>query len=316
MEQRRCRVASGRARRPGLAGVVLLAACGCWLPLAAGAQVPAYQEAPPATVNYQGTLRMPDGTPMTGPVDLTIVLYTNAEGGPSVWTESFSQTSLYGGVFNVVLGATPGFAPIIAANKSLWVGVSVNGGQEQGPRQRLSAIPFAFSARATVDALHGLPPGTVLPFGGALEHVPYGWLPCAGQTVSTEAHPEYTALWEAIGVTWGGSGSTAFKLPNLGGRTPIGAGDAPDLSARAAGSLVGEESTKLETIHLPPHTHSYTDQHSSGPVVHLGGWSWEVAEWQPYDHSYTTGSAGGSSGQTVPHNTMQPSAVVNFIIKY
>lgn len=306
----------GHRQRDGLVRALLLAGCWCLLPWSAAAQVPAHQEMPPETINYQGTLRMPDGTAMPGPVNLVIVLYTQAEGGPSVWSQTYAQTPLFEGVFDVVLGNTPGFSQIIAEHDSLWVGVSVNGGQEHSPRQRLSAVPFAFSAAVSVDTLHGLPAGTVLPFGGPLEQIPYGWLPCAGQAVSADAHPEYAALWAAIGTTWGGTGAADFRLPNFGGRTLIGAGAGPDLSARTVGNLLGEESTTLDKTHMPPHLHSYTDKHSAGAVVHLGGWSWEVAEWQPTEHPYQTGSTGGSNNQTVPHNTMQPSAVVHFIIKY
>jgi microcystin-dependent protein len=51
---------------------------------------------------------------------------------------------------------------------------------------------------------------------------PQGWLICDGSAVSRET---YANLYTAIGVTYGnGDGTTTFNLPDLRGRTPIGAG--------------------------------------------------------------------------------------------
>ena len=50
---------------------------------------------------------------------------------------------------------------------------------------------------------------------------PNGWLECDGSAVSRTAYP---MLFSAIGTLWGaGDGSTTFNLPNLQGRTPVGA---------------------------------------------------------------------------------------------
>jgi microcystin-dependent protein len=317
MEQGPIIVPGGRGRWGRLKAAFLVAAVCAWAAGVAWAEIPTYQESLPDTLNYQGTLHQADGTPMAGPVTVEIAVYDQAAGGTPLWTETHQQVPLFEGVFNVVLGETsPGLAKIIGEHADLWIGVRVSGGEEYSPRQRITAVPFAFSAQAAVDALHGLPPGTVLPFGGPLERIPYGWLPCDGQPLSTETHPEYGALWAAIGTAWGGTGPGNFKTPNFGGRTLIGAGAGPNLSDHAVGDLLGEENTKLEERHLPPHTHTYTDTYSAGPVTYLGGWSWNVARLDWVSHSRTTDYEGGSGGQTVAHNTMQPSAAVNFIIKY
>lgn len=51
--------------------------------------------------------------------------------------------------------------------------------------------------------------------------VPTGWLFCDGSAVS---RADYPLLFNAIGTLWGeGDGSTTFNLPNLQGRTPVGA---------------------------------------------------------------------------------------------
>ena len=53
-----------------------------------------------------------------------------------------------------------------------------------------------------------------LAFAGPLDQIPENWRLCNGDTV---AQSTYSSLWQAIGTTWGGSGATAFKLPDLRG---------------------------------------------------------------------------------------------------
>lgn len=47
---------------------------------------------------------------------------------------------------------------------------------------------------------------------------PEGWLPCDGREMAIQKN---TALFSLLGVTYGGDGRTTFRLPNLGGRTPV-----------------------------------------------------------------------------------------------
>lgn len=64
------------------------------------------------------------------------------------------------------------------------------------------------------------PVGMVSPFAGAA--APTGWLLCDGSAVSRAT---YAALFTAISTTYGvGDGSTTFNLPDLKGRSVIGAG--------------------------------------------------------------------------------------------
>lgn len=45
-----------------------------------------------------------------------------------------------------------------------------------------------------------------------------GWVPCAGQLLSTQAYP---SLFSLLGNSYGGNGSTTFALPDLRGRVPV-----------------------------------------------------------------------------------------------
>ena len=53
-----------------------------------------------------------------------------------------------------------------------------------------------------------------------LNWVPDGWMACEGQELSIQAN---TPLYSLLGTTYGGNGSTTFKLPDLRSRVPLGA---------------------------------------------------------------------------------------------
>ncbi len=155
---------------------------------------------------------------------------------------------------------------------------------------------------ASINAvLNGLV-GAVLPYGGS--SIPSGWLVCDGAQVSRAT---YAALFGIIGTTWGaGDGSTTFNLPDLRGRTAIGAVTGAWLTARTLGQSLGEEAHQLTTAELPAHTHNY-DFVPSGSASGGGAGTAALAG----AFSANTNSEGGD----VAHNNMQPSAVVNWIIK-
>ena len=112
-------------------------------------------------------------------------------------------------------------------------------------RQQFSSTPHAFSAQNAFTAVHGVPPGTVMPFAGS--SVPYGWLSCNG---ASYAQADYPALFAAIGTTWGGS-ATNFNVPNLGGMIPVGVTSGHGLAATRGGR---ESLPKLfESPQSPPH---------------------------------------------------------------
>jgi microcystin-dependent protein len=98
------------------------------------------------------------------------------------------------------------------------------------------------------------PIGLLADFAGP--QAPPGYLICDGRLVSRTT---YSALFAVIGVAWGaGDGSTTFALPNLNGRTAVGAGSITDpngtvLSLSFAQSL-GELSTHILQAHMPNYT--------------------------------------------------------------
>ena len=146
-----------------------------------------------------------------------------------------------------------------------------------------------------------LPIGAIVPFGGW--EAPTGWLICDGRLLNKNAYPE---LFDTIDYSFGGEeGENTFGLPDLRGRTPIGLNE-NDTDFDGIGIKIGEKTHTLTTQEMPSHNHkigiSQNVQYASGSSYGLDGGA---------TPSFDTSNTGG--GQ--PHNIMQPSLTVNYIIK-
>lgn len=156
------------------------------------------------------------------------------------------------------------------------------------------------------------PVGTVMPT--ALSNAPVGWLLCYGQAISRTS---YASLFNAIGTTYGsGDGTTTFNLPDLRGRVVAGKDNMGDtaagrLTSAVAGSTLGAsggaQTHTLSAGEMPAHAHtlnnSYADLPSEGIALNAGGGR--------APSSYTTSSAGGGAA----HNNVQPTIILNYMIK-
>jgi microcystin-dependent protein len=96
--------------------------------------------------------------------------------------------------------------------------------------------------------------GTVNYF--AFSFAPYGYVECIGQPIQVASSQ---ALFALLGTIYGGNGTTFFNLPDLRGRTMVGAGDSATGSYRQGWSS-GTETTKLTFNPMPAHTHAATIQ--------------------------------------------------------
>ena len=151
----------------------------------------------------------------------------------------------------------------------------------------------------------GTPSGTIHMWAG--EYAPLGCGFCDGHALSRTSEA-FSKLFGIIGTKYGtGDDSTTFNLPDLRGRSPLGAGQGDNLTERSLGKTGGEEEHTLTIDEMPNHSHhiSYT-----GPGTGNKGFGY-----------YTSGQGSKeifskSAGGDQPHNNMQPYQVVNFIIKY
>jgi microcystin-dependent protein len=182
-------------------------------------------------------------------------------------------------------------------------------------------------AQEVLDKL--LPTGTIVAFGGAT--APVGWALCDGAT-RNGGDATFSTLFAAIGKTYGiGDGTTvSFSLPDLRGRTAIGAGQGPGLTSRALAARLGIEAN----TQVPNHFHGVSiTTSSSGAHSHtVDGWAStggglrrldtfsDVAGTTTFptstapNHNHTV--VGNTTATGVPSvDNLQPSIVLNYIIK-
>lgn len=150
---------------------------------------------------------------------------------------------------------------------------------------------------------------TMMFFAG--DFAPRNWALCAGQLLPIAQNQ---ALFSLLGTTYGGDGRTTFALPDLRGRTPIGAGHGSGRSDYSLGQKAGAQSITLTSANLAAHNHATTSTwgatssapntdegdggilassniYAAGTQGHLGG---------------VTASPTGNTGQNQPVSVQQP----------
>jgi microcystin-dependent protein len=158
----------------------------------------------------------------------------------------------------------------------------------------------------------------------AANFAPRGWALCQGQILSIAQN---TALFSLLGVAYGGDGRITFGLPDLQGRTPIGAGAGAGRSPRVLGEIGGTETHTLTTAEMPMHAHTVTipaiTSNGTTPTPASNTFlAAAVTDRGGPVYAYTTGvpnvaSNGGATsvvGGNQSHNNMQPFQVLNYII--
>jgi microcystin-dependent protein len=199
-------------------------------------------------------------------------------------------------------------------------------------------------------AVGAVPAGAVMPFAGAT--APAGWLLCAGQVVSRS---QFGELFATIGTTYGaGDGLTTFALPDLRGRVvagvdTMGGGTRPNRltsttitgGADAVGEVGGGQTHTLTGAESGVPAHGHTTGNNSVDHSHFISAAFDnTTAAGPYPYYARVGggstllgppngmtSAGQSSNHThvvnnntaanasSAHNNVQPTMVLNYIIK-
>ena len=165
-----------------------------------------------------------------------------------------------------------------------------------------------------IDISGGNPAGSLLPFAGLT--VPDGYLVCDGSAVSRTT---YAQLFAAIGEIWGaGDGVNTFNLPNMERRVPVGAGGAAGVDlGNSVGDLGGAEAVALTINEMPAHNHTNSSVRlRGGPSLPFDQTCIDVgANSRPDTLTNTAVLNITTQGGGAAHNNIQPSAVMQWIIK-
>jgi microcystin-dependent protein len=150
--------------------------------------------------------------------------------------------------------------------------------------------------------------------------VPVGWLPCDG---SLQQISQYDVLYSLIGTTYGGNGTTDFALPDLRGRSPLGAGQGSGLPNYVQGQPAGTENVTIIANQVGAHSHNLMASSQNGaainPATNLAIGQNPLSQVQVYGPPPSTVSLAGTSIGTStaggqPHENRQPFIAINYII--
>lgn len=142
---------------------------------------------------------------------------------------------------------------------------------------------------------------------GSIELMSFSWAPqnwatCDGSIVPLQQNE---ALYSLIGPYFTGSNPSAFALPDLRGRMPLGQGAGPGLSSRAIAQTQGAEQVTLTAANLPPHEHQVAlggSASASGSTMAAAG------------SGAVSPMPSGIAGEGQPMSVMPPSLVLNYLI--
>ncbi|WP_246512446.1 phage tail protein [Sphingobacterium tabacisoli] len=173
----------------------------------------------------------------------------------------------------------------------------------------------------------------------AANFAPKNWAYCSGQLLAINQNQ---ALFSLLGTTFGGNGVTTVALPDFRGRTPVGTGTNNLGLTFVLGNTIGSESVTLTMTNLPPHNHptsiagnigvkarnAIANQSSPSSSSYLAiparsagraktkVKGFDTASGTVTLHANTVQATADtqSTGANQPHNNMQPSLGINYII--
>ena len=191
--------------------------------------------------NYQAVVRNSEGIVLTDTlVNLRVSLYPGQHASAPTWVETHSTRTNFTGAFGITVGKGERDASSIVGAYSdvnfaaiyYWMKIEILEGNVYRfvSFTNLPSCPYcdnAFNASP-------LPAGTILAFGGDIDSIPAGFLPCTGGFVNKNDYPE---LYKRIKNYYGnGDDPTTFKLPDFRGVFLRGvsgdSGNDPDADSR------------------------------------------------------------------------------------
>ena len=231
--------------------------------------------------SFQGYARDAEGAAISGQeVKVRFSIFVDgSESSPDFTEQHTVNTDAYG-VFSAIVGSasTTDFNNLTFQEKDYWLKVEVetgSGGMVEINKTELLSVPYANAAEKAKSAANGVPAGTILPFAGPTANIPDGYLACDGSEHNISNYP---ALFDAIETSWGGNGSSTFRVPDLRGQflrgLDQGSGNDPDAGGRTAknGGNSGDAVGSFQGDEFKSHNHGVTDpghNHANGDYKYL-----------------------------------------------
>jgi len=106
------------------------------------------QAEPSGLINYQGRLLDKYGRRVNAPVEIVFKIYQGA--GAAAWSEKHESVPVTDGLYSVVLGSLTPLTASLFSGEDAYLEICING-EPLRPRQRITASPYALSART----IHG-----------------------------------------------------------------------------------------------------------------------------------------------------------------
>ena len=152
-------------------------------------------------------------------------------------------------------------------------------------------------AEFTPNGFSLLPAGMIMPFAG--QTLPSNWLECDGSAISRTG---YSALFSAIGTTYGAGNGSTFNLPDLRGEFVRGWDHGRGIdSGRSFGSYQGHA--------LEEHQHSFEG------YSRLSGSDYDMIQTSNKDSSFDSTPVGDVTGATTANETRPRNIALMYCIK-
>ena len=167
--------------------------------------------------------------------------------------------------------------------------------------EKAGTVTVDEATQAAIEVLWSFRPmvGTIFPV--LWDTIPDNYLLCDGASYLRVDYPVlYSNLPAAFIVD-----ADNFVVPDLQGRSIVGAGSGSGLTTRVPGDTGGEEDHTLVGSEVPSHTHTEITATATAIMVGAGA---------PAPSAIPGIGVTGSSGADGTHNNMQPFSVLTFVI--